>query len=212
MTTAILPLTAPPNQTDLAGLPAHTCAALAARINEEHALALKSAESAIDHAIEAGRLLLRAREQIGRGAWLQWLSSNCTLTVRMSQRYMRVGANATRVSHSPSLRAALAELAAPRPAKPEPESTFPAPQIPICVQSGCITVGLLDGKPAIIFEESHRHPGFWYCHDFRDGTVNTRPIRADAAGYLLNGVPHSALCEWHLCDGPPKCFAEYEAA
>jgi len=186
--------------------------AIAQRIDAEHTLALRSAESAIEHALGAGRLLLEAKARLGRGDWLEWLRASVNVSERQAQRYMRAAANATRVSDSRSLRGLLAELATPRPpTQPEPASIVPSRPLPVVVENGWLTVGSLDGEPTILFEESHRHPGFFYCHDLRDGTVNTRPIRADLAGYLLDGIPGAASCEWHRVDGwAADCLAERE--
>jgi hypothetical protein len=49
----------------------------------------KSGREAIAAAIEAGRNLCQAKEQVGHGNWLIWLKQNCTgITERTAQRYM----------------------------------------------------------------------------------------------------------------------------
>ncbi len=78
---------------------------LASRINEAHQECENSARSAIQYAVEAGRALLDAKEQVEHGAWYSWLDANCECSPRTAQRYMRVcqrlpeiEAKATRVS------------------------------------------------------------------------------------------------------------------
>jgi hypothetical protein len=69
---------------------------LAERINAEHLAyeasvraALGRLESALDHAMDAGDLLLEAKEECGHGTWIPWLKANCkTLSVRRTQEYM----------------------------------------------------------------------------------------------------------------------------
>jgi hypothetical protein len=49
---------------------------LAADIRDAHAKAIAAATSAIEHAIDAGRLLAEAKAQVEHGAWLPWLAAN----------------------------------------------------------------------------------------------------------------------------------------
>ncbi|MBC7601225.1 MAG: DUF3102 domain-containing protein [Ramlibacter sp.] len=62
---------------------------IAADINRLHELASSKAEEAVDHAIEAGKLLLEAKSALPHGDWLGWLDSNVFVTSRQVQRYMR---------------------------------------------------------------------------------------------------------------------------
>lgn len=64
--------------------------AIAAQINEQHALAQQHAETAIEHARRAGLLLLEAKAQLEHGNWLSWLEANTQVSARSAQRYMRV--------------------------------------------------------------------------------------------------------------------------
>lgn len=61
----------------------------AADINRHHQQAQAHASQAIEHAIEAGRLLLQAKEQLPHGQFLPWLEANCQVSARQAQRYMR---------------------------------------------------------------------------------------------------------------------------
>ena len=91
---------------------------LAAEVTGRIGKAANEARSA--HAIEAGRLLLQAKELVPRGEWLSWLADNCEVSKRSAQEYMQLArthkemdpANARRVAHL-SLREALKELREP---------------------------------------------------------------------------------------------------
>ena len=86
------------------------------RIRKEHAAVEASMGRALEHAIEAGRLLIDARERVKHGDWLPWLRS-LGFAPRTAQAYMQLakstplmtGANAQRVAHL-SIRGALAAL------------------------------------------------------------------------------------------------------
>jgi hypothetical protein len=59
---------------------------LATRIRAAHAVV----GSAMQHAIEAGQLLIEAKKQVPRGAWLSWLEDKCEISERTAQAYMRI--------------------------------------------------------------------------------------------------------------------------
>lgn len=92
-------------------------AELAASINSEHRLAHVRLCEALSHAVEAGKLLLRVRENVEQGGWLAWVRANCEFSTRMAQNYIRLAReyqalpaeDAKRVSHS-SIRRALHAL------------------------------------------------------------------------------------------------------
>lgn len=95
------------------GTPTRPLEELAAVANREHNAARESLGRGIDHAIEAGSVLILAKARFRHGQWMPWLATNCPdISARMAQRYMRVAANATRVSHL-SQREALKLLAEP---------------------------------------------------------------------------------------------------
>lgn len=83
---------------------------LAVAIREAHEACEASAHSAVAHAIHAGEYLTEAKAQVRHGEWLPWLEAT-EIPERMAQRYMRIAANASRVSDLPSVRDALKELA-----------------------------------------------------------------------------------------------------
>src|SRR4051812_7904040 len=49
---------------------------IAARINEAHDRASASARSIVEAVMEAGRLLIQAKAEVGHGGWLPWLKAN----------------------------------------------------------------------------------------------------------------------------------------
>jgi len=75
--------------TTTAGLPAQLDT-LAERINAEHEACEAAARSAIEHAIEAGRLLTEAKKKVAHGTWLMWIAANCSCSERTAQVYMRI--------------------------------------------------------------------------------------------------------------------------
>ena len=65
-------------------------ATLAERINQEHAACVAAFRSGLQHALEAGRLLLEAKTLCDHGDWAAWLSINFKGSARTAQRYMQV--------------------------------------------------------------------------------------------------------------------------
>ena len=66
--------------------------ALARRINASHQQCLEAERDSLEHARQAGVLLLQAKEQVkaaGR-SWEGWAQGNCRFTLSTAQRYMRV--------------------------------------------------------------------------------------------------------------------------
>ena len=63
---------------------------LAQEINKEHHLCDESLKAGLEHAMSAGKLLIRAKEQMKHGDWLNWLKENCECSERTAQAYMRV--------------------------------------------------------------------------------------------------------------------------
>jgi hypothetical protein len=66
---------------------------LAARIKAEHEAVSVALKDSVRHAIEAGSLLLEAKEQVKHGQWLPWLREHCTISERTAQLYMRTAKN-----------------------------------------------------------------------------------------------------------------------
>ena len=88
---------------------------LAKRINEEHAECERALKDGLQHAVEAGKLLIEAKKQCEHGKWLPWIKESCEFSARTAQGYMRVSnkllddGNAQRVAHL-SFRQVMVEL------------------------------------------------------------------------------------------------------
>ena len=67
-----------------------TLAELAVQINDEHHQAKEAMNDGLQHALEAGRLLLQAKKRCNHGDWLQWIKTNFEGSERTAQAYMRV--------------------------------------------------------------------------------------------------------------------------
>ena len=63
---------------------------LADRINHHHTAAVKDAESALENARAAGKLLLEAKDTCKHGEWLLWIAANFVGSEKTAHNYMRV--------------------------------------------------------------------------------------------------------------------------
>ena len=67
---------------------------LAERIDAEHRACLAAANAALDHALAAGELLVRAKERHGKhGKWTVWLERNFDWSPRTARAYMQLWRN-----------------------------------------------------------------------------------------------------------------------
>jgi Protein of unknown function (DUF3102) len=94
---------------------------LAKRINDEHERCEGAVYAALEHAMNAGDLLLEAKDKTPHGTWQGWLEGNFVGSIRTAQAYMRVAARREEVeaaktqSSAPlSLDGALKALSAPK--------------------------------------------------------------------------------------------------
>jgi hypothetical protein len=100
-----------------------------AAIRREHEAASTAARSALDHALECGRLLAQAREGIAHGGWESFVRDRCGIAPRTARLYLRLDANRGRLANRQhvaglTVRQAAMELAEPR-VKAEPEAAVP---------------------------------------------------------------------------------------
>ena len=78
---------------------------LAEQINAEHAECKSALLKGCQRAINAGKLLLRAKELAGHGNWTEWLPANTNVGERQAQRYMELAVNEQRLlARAPNLR------------------------------------------------------------------------------------------------------------
>jgi len=61
---------------------------LAQRIAAEHNAVAAALQSALQHAIAAGELLIKAKAKVRHGQWLNWLAVNCEVPKRTAAHYM----------------------------------------------------------------------------------------------------------------------------
>jgi len=78
--------------TDVIEMPTGVVRSPAAQIREHHLLAHQHKDKAIDHARQAGEILLRVKASLAHGEWLPWLQANVPFTARTAQSYMAVAA------------------------------------------------------------------------------------------------------------------------
>jgi hypothetical protein len=64
-------------------------------INRLHQLASKTAAEAVEHAKQAGELLMKVKAQLRYGQFIQWIDENLTVSPRQAQRYMAVAQGKT---------------------------------------------------------------------------------------------------------------------
>ena len=70
---------------------------LADRINSTYDALCDSARAALKCALECGELLLQAKARLEHGEWLSWLMANTKVSVRQSQKLMRLAQHADEV-------------------------------------------------------------------------------------------------------------------
>ena len=98
----------------------YSLAELAQRINQEHEQCCDAFTAGLQHALNAGDLLIQAKALCEHGEWGAWLAVHCSMSERTAQSYMRVARNreaieakAQRVADL-SMREALLMLSEPR--------------------------------------------------------------------------------------------------
>jgi len=76
--------------TTIANTQEQTISTIAEEIRREHEACERDAESAVEHAIRAGKLLTEAKAQVQHGQWLPWLGKNFPFTQQTANGYMRI--------------------------------------------------------------------------------------------------------------------------
>jgi hypothetical protein len=183
---------------------------LASEINKEAKLAEQHAMQAVNHALNAGRLLTEAKEQCPHGQWLSWIENNFEGSARTAQGYMRlfehrdVLANTQRVALL-SVREALKMLAEPQALAPvnswlpKDEGTLALVHFADVRKVPQIVDGALEGydevhsilwiqrTPAKIIKDEMRDTAFYDYVLISPGNLcsyNKHPTEAWAACYL----------------------------
>jgi hypothetical protein len=129
---------------------------LAEQINREYRLCRAAFQNGLQHAYNAGILLLQAKEQCGHGEWSAWLDTNFEGSARTAQAYMQVARSwpmltAPNAQHVAGLGLgdALKLLAAPREKPDDPALTTIQDHIalversrPVCLRLRAVLNGL----------------------------------------------------------------------
>lgn len=174
---------------------------LAADINRHHELACLRADEAINHAAEAGKLLLEAKAAISHGQWLPWLEENIWVPPRQAQRYMQVAQGrplpiraispkTTPVSHL--------EVDAPRLVAGDPDAAEFVPEA-----GHCYAV-ILPDTTVFAVEPSLKHPGYFFVSKMDAGTDmvehTRRPVGAGwvEANLQYYGLEKPSAAEWRI--------------
>lgn len=74
--------------------------ATAKQINEQHRLAIQSAENAIEHAILCGQMLVEKKASLAHGELQPWIEKNCEFAYSTAARYMKAAQSSKAVNLS----------------------------------------------------------------------------------------------------------------
>lgn len=101
-----------------------TAPVLAPQIKRAYQAAVGAARSAIEHAIECGKLVLEAKAQVGHSGWLAWIDADLSFGARQAQKYCRLVQHADALPNATSdahlgIDQALAVVAEPEVKEPQ---------------------------------------------------------------------------------------------
>lgn len=104
---------------------------LVVAIRTAHEAASAAARSALEHALECGRLLAQARAGIPHGGWEKYLSDTCGIAPRTGRLYLRLHEHRGRLQNRQrvaglTIREAAKVIAQPRPEVATAEHAFPS--------------------------------------------------------------------------------------
>jgi hypothetical protein len=71
----------------------NSLADLAAKIKQQHAGVEKYLTRSVEYAMDAGDLLIEAKQQLEHGQWLPWLAESVEISESTARRYMRLARN-----------------------------------------------------------------------------------------------------------------------
>lgn len=185
---------------------------LAKSINESHHACEDAADTAIEHARDAGDMLIEAKSQIPHGRWLPWLTENVECSERNAQNYMKIArewdrlqSNTKRVSDLP-LRDGLKLLATERPDDDKPA---PGP-LPTAGKKLVAMTQTTGGRYSVIVEiQPSIADGFFHCttsylsedegEDESYQEFSKKPVRGDFVHRFIlnqNDQIDGKLLEW----------------
>jgi hypothetical protein len=184
---------------------------LAERINAEHRQAETALRAGLQHAKNAGDLLIEAKKQCKHGEWLPWLKKNVRFSDRTAQAYMRVAERwpdleaKAQATADLTIEDGLKLLAEPttrqRAAPQSAENMYPSPAFDPAERY--LAYGHTRRFPAVVeVDPDPDHPGYWVltCYTSEPGEnaggiadYIGRGVRLDLDGVLDHVL---ALCEF----------------
>lgn len=187
-------------------------------INHHHQQACLRAGEAINHAIEAGKLLIAVKQRLPHGEFGNWLEKNIQVTQRQAQRYIAaaqgkpvsvraIASNATPVSHLVN----------------ESPKTLHDYFSPSWIPMKGYTYSCATDDGAFWVAHSKAHPGFFHVSHLTEETYSgtRRPVAGLTVEYMLQGyglaVPEDARWEVMKADmqrpfgEPEELLAEWKA-
>jgi hypothetical protein len=105
-----------------------TSDSLVVAIRAEHEAASQAARSALEHALECGRLLAQARASIPHGGWETFVANTCGIAPRTGRLYLRLHANRGRLEDRQRVAGLTVREAAKLVADPRPSVAADRPQ------------------------------------------------------------------------------------
>ncbi|OUM01653.1 DUF3102 domain-containing protein [Variovorax sp. JS1663] len=178
---------------------------IASDINRHHELACLRADEAINHAAEAGKLLLEVKAALKHGEWLPWLEENIFVSARQVQRYMQVAQG-----RPLPLRALVTKPKPQANAKPVSHLVVDAPRLfpggpPVAEfvpEAGQCYAVILPDTTVFAVEPSLKHPGYFFVSKM-DATTDVvdytrRPVAAAWVEVNLQyfGLENPASAAW----------------
>jgi Protein of unknown function (DUF3102) len=150
---------------------------LAKRINEEHRRCEGAVNAALEHAMNAGDLLLEAKGSAPHGTWQGWLADHFDGSVRTAQAYIRVASRRDEVeaaktqSSAPlsldgALRALSAPKDAPRPERPTTLEEMEARAEDALSGARAGALGIAENLDAIYRGRGYEHRGYASFADY----------------------------------------------
>jgi hypothetical protein len=206
-------------------------AELADRINAEHHQVETALRAGLQHAKNAGDLLIAAKKQCEHGAWLPWLEKHVRFSERTAQAYMRVSKRwpeleaKAQATADLTIEDGLKLLAAPKTDEvtagtPAPaESLYPLPAF----SSGerYVAYGRTRRFRAVVEIDPHPdHPGYWVltCYTSEPGEnaggiadYIGRGMRLDLDGvldHILSACEFRQASEW-IAEPASTCGVPY---
>jgi hypothetical protein len=177
---------------------ATSLSALADQINDQHDRAIQHVKSALEHARQAGELLLQAKQQIPHGGWLTWLSANCRVSPRQAQKYLKVAKNWQAIVKNDATSHLTIDEAITTP-RDEPLSGRGAWNDKLAsITPGKMLAGMFENGFVLVFDSS-KHPGYFHCYEFYFSSISDagqaqetrRPMLPRGIAHLLTDSGYS---------------------